>query len=198
MPTSVSTRSETDVLLDQLHGIASWMAEHPVTALLVDAAVTREARLDLVRHRDVVERQRQALRARTARQLQDSDRVLRLTAVRRVVIAHRNEWFRGKVAAGLQAVGVDVVADVDNGADAVGLVIAEQPDLLLVEDKLLMLNGLDVTRAARRYAARTVVVAQVVDDAEIGSFLEAGATTAYPRRTPPADVAEDLRALLGV
>ena len=58
---------------------------------------------------------------------------------------HRQAWFRGKVASGLQAGGVAVEADLENGADALGAVVAEQPDFLLVEDKLPMVSGLDLT-----------------------------------------------------
>lgn len=184
------------MLLDQLRGIDAWTRSHRPVDLLDVTRLTREARLDLSRRQDVVERERQALLDWTARQLQDSDRLLRLGGVLRAVIVHRNGWFKSKVTSGLEDGGISVVADLENGADAVGVVVAEQPEVLLVEDRLPMVIGLDVTRAARLYSPSTVVVAQVANDWEIGPFLEAGATTTYTRRIPPADIAADLRAFL--
>lgn len=193
---TVPARSGADVVLEQLSGIAAWARDHRPTALVVDALVSREARLDLARRRDVVERQRQALIDWTARQLLESDHVLCSLAVRRAVVVHRNDWFKGKVAAGLEADGISVVAALENGAEAVGVVVAEQPDVLLLENKLPMLPGLEVTRAVRRYSPRTAVVAQVESDMEIGPFLDAGAITAYPRRVPPADIVAAVRQYL--
>lgn len=181
-------RSETDLLVDQLRAIAAWTRDNRTGELLLVDAQSREALLDLSRRHDVVERQRLALIDWTDRQLRDSDRVLRSVAPLRAMVVHRHEWFKGKVIAGLEAAGIAVVADLENGADAVGVVVAEQPDLLLLENKLHMLFGLEVTRAVRTYSPATLVVAQVENDSEIGPFLEAGAATAYTRRIPPADI----------
>ncbi len=53
-----------------------------------------------------------------------------------------------------------MVASSGNGADAVGTVVAEQPDLLLVEDLLAMVPGELVVREAARFSPSTVVRAQ--------------------------------------
>lgn len=190
----VRGRSQTDVLLDQLRGMEAWTREHNVHVVDVGTAGSRESRLDLARRRDVVTRQRQALLDWTERQLRDSDRMIRSLAATRVVIAHRHAWFKVKLTSALQAGGATVVADLDNGADALGVVVAEQPDFLLIEDKLPMVNGLDLTREVTRHAPNTVVLVQVATDWEIGPFLDAGAATVYSRRTPPADIAEALLA----
>ena len=195
-PQFALVRSETEVLLDQLRGIEAWTRKHRPTHLLLDAALSREARSDIARRQEVVERERQALTDWTAHQLRENTHPLRSFAVPRAVIVHRNAWFKGKLTTGLAAGGITVVADLENGADGVGVVVAEQPDLLLLEHKLPMVTGLDVTRAVRCYAPSTVVVAQVTDEWEVGPFLEAGATTAYTRRIPPADIVADVCALL--
>lgn len=190
-PRALRRRSNADVLLDQLRGVEAWTREHIGRAVEVDDAVSRESRLDLARRRDVVMRQRQALFGWTERQLRESDRMLSFGATR-VAIAHRHDWFKGKLASGLQAGGARVVADLENGADALGVVIAEQPDFLILEDRLPMLSGLELTGEVCRYAPGTVVVVQVTNSWETGAFLEAGATAVYTRRTPPADIAAEL------
>lgn len=192
---AVAERSQPEVLIHQVRGIEAWIRNHRQTDLRLDDALSREARLDLARRRDVVERQRQALIDWTARQLRTSDELVRSVATPRVVVVHRNDWFKSKLREGF-GTGITVVADLDNGADAVGVVVAEQPDVLLVEDRLLMLPGLEVIRTVRCYAPGTVIVAQVANEEEAAPFLEAGAAKAYSRRVPPADIAAELRALL--
>jgi DNA-binding NarL/FixJ family response regulator len=112
------------------------------------------------------------------------------------VVSHRQEWFSGNMVGGLRAGGVAVVAELQNGADALGVVVAEQPDVLLVEDEVPMVSGLELTEAAARYAPSTLVVVQVEHDWDIGPFLDAGATTVCTRRTPPARILADLLAAL--
>ena len=184
------------MLLSQVRGIDAWALAHHEPDAGDATASSREQRLDLARRNDVVQRQRRALIDRTAQHLCESVRLLRVFAATRLVLAHRNDWLKGKVADGVQAGGVAVVADLDNGADTVGVVVAEQPDLLLIEDKLPMVSGMDVLASVRTYAPGTVVVVQVESEAEIGPFLAAGATTAYTRRVPPAEIAAGLLELL--
>jgi CheY-like chemotaxis protein len=197
-PTSDASvsRSDADVLLAQVRGIEEWTRDHRASHLLLNPGSSREDRLDFARRREAVERQRQALLEWTARQLRDSPRILHCVSLRRAVIVHRNDWFKGKLAAALEAAGVTVVAALDNGADAVGVVVAEQPDVLLMEHTLPMVSGLDVTLAVRRYAPATAVVVQVGNDWERGAFLDAGAASAYTRAVPPADIAADVGVLL--
>jgi DNA-binding NarL/FixJ family response regulator len=108
------------------------------------------------------------------------------------VLVHRREWVRDKVADGLERGGVRVVALLDNGADAVGVAVVEQPDLLLVEDALPMCTGSEVIREVRTFSARTRIAAQVAGDVGLASVLEAGAEAAFTRRVPPADIARAL------
>ena len=74
--------------------------------------------------------------------------------------------------------------------------LAEQPELLLLEDKLPMLGALEVLAEVRRWAPQTLVTVQVANDWEIGPFLEAGACTAFTRRIPPAEIADALCSML--
>lgn len=119
-------------------------------------------------------------------------------AVRRVVIAHRSDWFVDRIASVLAEQGIHVVARLDNGADAVGTVIAEQPDVLLVEDSLAMVAGEQVIRAVQNFSPDTAVVAQAAYSDRVGALLEAGAAAVFTRQIPPADVVRSLVQLLSV
>ena len=162
-------RPPLEIFTDQLAGIDAWNA---------------------------VRRVNQAMIERTEQQIRDTARLLRRSHPRAVIV-HRNDWFKDKLTAGLTAGGVDVVERLENGADAIGVVVAEQPDLVLVEDKLPMIMGDEVIRQVLRFAPNTIAAAQVGNDWEIEALLEAGARTAFARRVPPADVAADLCQLVG-
>lgn len=197
---STHVRGEAELLHDQLAGIHAWTAARRAAKLAEEATLTlgrsREAGLDLSRRADVLRREHEALVERTAQHLRASRELAAATAAARAVIAHRSEWFRTRLADELRTGGIDVVAIVENGADAVGLVAAEQPDLLFVEERLPMLNGVDVLREVSLFAPRTVAAAQVEVDSGIAAVLEAGARSAFTRRVPPAEVALELRRLV--
>lgn len=182
-------RSALDLAVAQVQGVdrlARWCAEALDRASA--ASGSRESTLDASRRREVVERQRQAMRDHLAARPDGPWSTGGPTAV----LAHRNDWFAGRVAVALAASGVHVVAQVANGADAVGVCAAEQPDLLLVEDQLPMLPGPAAVLAVREFSPDTRVVAQVGYAERIGHMLDAGAAAAFARQVPPAEVAEAL------
>jgi DNA-binding NarL/FixJ family response regulator len=109
-----------------------------------------------------------------------------------VVLAHRSQWFLAKVTSALEAAGLTVVARLSNGADAVGVAVAEQPDLLPVEDNLCIVTGEEVVREVRRFSPHTAVAAQVPYGDSVGRLLDAGAVSVFTRQVPPADVAHAL------
>ena len=154
--------------------------------------------MDAARRLEVLRREHDALVARAHEQLRSSGSLLHGSAERRVVIAHRSEWFVSKVAAVLEDHGLAVVARLDNGADVVGLAVAEQPDLVLVEDTLAMVPGEQVVREVREFCPGTILAAQVPYADRIGPLLEAGAATVFTRSVPPKDVAAGLLVQLAV
>ena len=156
-------RSELTLAAQQLRAVESWHRARQQQEALAAGTRSREARMDLARRTDVLRRQHEAIVRRSEEQLRTSGRVIHSSAPLRAVIVHRNDWFQGKVAEALQKLGIDVVARLDNGADAVGTVVAEQPDLLLVEDNIPMQPGPDVIRLARLYSPDTVIAAQARD-----------------------------------
>ena len=110
----------------------------------------------------------------------------------RALLVHRNAWLCGKVTDRLQERGVDVIGQFEDGADATGALIVEQPELVLVEDRLPTLSGLEVLHRAARFAPRTIVGAQMLDTEELDAYLAAGAAAVFTRRIPPVEIADQL------
>ena len=188
-------RSDLDLFRQQLSAIERWHEARRATQEAAQrSAASREARMDLARRLDVIRAEHRAIVARTDAQLRSSVELLQRTTTLRAIVVHR--WFMDKVAADLGLRSIEVVTKLTNGAEAVGAVVAEQPDLLLVEDSLPMMSGEDVVREVRRFAPLTRIGAQVAYDDRIAAMLEAGAHSAYTRRVPPADVAAALAGLL--
>ena len=191
------SRSDLDLARQQLAAIDRWHAARRASQDAAQrTATSRESRMDVARRLAVIRAEHKAIVERTDAQLRTSVGLLQRTAPRRAIVVHRNAWFVDKVAADLTLRSIDVVARMTNGAEAVGAVVAEQPDLLLVEDSLPMMSGEDVVREVRTFAPSTRIAAQVAYDDRIAAMLEAGADSAYTRRVPPADVAAALADLL--
>ncbi|MCU1599731.1 MAG: Response regulator receiver domain [Frankiales bacterium] len=191
-------RTRLELLQDQLEGMRAWHAELRVQ-LAQDTdtlAATREARMDARRRLDALKRAQQALLKRaddTVRMTQD---VLTGRSTEALLV-HRNPWMRDKLEAGLRESGLAVVVQCDDGADGLGTAIAQQPDLLLVEDRLPSLTGLELVRSARVFLPHTTIAAQVEDERSVADLLDAGASAVFTRRVPPAVLAEQVAAYLG-
>ncbi|MCW2665148.1 MAG: DNA-binding response regulator [Frankiales bacterium] len=192
-----SAASLADHLDRQLRGIAAFHAlrqQHSTTP----AGASREQRLDAARLADMFSRAHGALIERTGLDLLGSGGVLFWPVPRRVVLVTREEWFREQISKALVDSGLEVIARLDNGADALGVVAAEQPDLLVLDRSLPMLSGEQLIRWTGVVSPGTRTAAKVTDDREIAPALAAGATTAFSRRVPAAQVAVSLRALVTV
>ncbi|HWH27444.1 MAG TPA: hypothetical protein VNU26_00545 [Mycobacteriales bacterium] len=194
---TISDTGDLRLAAMQLAAIDTWhrtrrLAERAAAA----AAASREMRMDVDRRMEVLRAQHEAIVRRTEASLSESVRLLQSVSSRRAVVAHRNAWFADKLCCDLEQRGIQVLGRFENGAEVVGVVVAEQPDLVLVEEKLAMVPGDEVVRDLRRFAPETVVAAQVAFDDGIDRMLEAGAVAAYVRRIPPLDVSADLVRLL--
>lgn len=184
-------RNESDLAHDQLRGIEQWTRTHGVRAAATrTASATREARLDLSRRSETRRLEHEALMSRANDQLVSGARLLRHAP--QAVLAHRNAWFTGKVADRLVERGVEVVAVVEDGASASGALVVEQPELLLVEDRLPVLSGLEVVERARAFAPATLTAVQLMDSTAVLRFQDAGACAVFARRVPPREVADVL------
>jgi hypothetical protein len=191
-------RSDLDVLVQQLAAIDRFNGNLKMARNAAAAATSCEMRMDLNRRLDVLRRQQEAVIARAHEQLHATGDLLCATAQRRVVLAHRNEWYLDRISAGLRDRGVHVVARLDNGADVIGVALCEQPDVVLVEDTLAMVPGEQVVRKLRALCPSTWIVAQCAYGDRVGALLDAGASAAYVRSVPPAHVAEAMHGLIAV
>lgn len=192
-------RSQLDLMKAQLEAIDAWnRAQRSKEAAAESVVLTREMRLDLSRRMEARRREQEALLARADQQLRESGGVLAGRARTRAVLAHRNAWLRDTVAKRLELQGIAVVGAFDDGAEAAGTIVVEQPDLVLVEDRLPTLSGIEVVRRIRTYAPETVVGAQCLDGSGIRELVDAGAQAVFTRRVPPAEIADQLlRCLAG-
>jgi CheY-like chemotaxis protein len=189
-------RSLAGLLVRQVEAIDAWNAALAQRQrALSTAELSRKDRLDAVRRRDVLNHAHEAVLVR-ARQALNEDRWPPAGTSTTAVIAHRQEWFSAKLRAALVERGVHVVAAVDDGATALGIVVVEQPDLLLVEDQLPMLSGQELVEEAALFAPSTITAGQVAHGDRVGLMLEAGARTAFARQVPPVDVADQLLSLV--
>ncbi|MDP9376967.1 MAG: hypothetical protein M3P40_05255 [Actinomycetota bacterium] len=146
-------RTDIDLAEAQLRGIERFNRSRHMREVAAGAVTgSREAHMDAARELAILRREHDALVARAQRQLEDSGSHCLGTPQRTVVIAHRNEWFVGKVADAVRNGGHTVLPHIANGADAVGFVTAEQPDLVLVEDRLEMMSGVEAVPSSETCA----------------------------------------------
>lgn len=196
-PSPGSSQRMTQMLIRQLQGIDEWNSDlRRRREVLTRSGMSREAEVDAAHQCAALDQAQLALVRRLHEVLAADPRPLTADSGSRAILAHRQDWFVRSTSAALAELGVTVVAALDNGADAVGAVVAEQPDLLLVEESLPMMTGRQVVAETVRFAPATMLVVQVGHADRIGALLEAGVRTAVTRQVPPADVARQMHALL--
>jgi DNA-binding NarL/FixJ family response regulator len=98
--------------------------------------------------------------------------------VTRILIADDHQVVRSGLRAILEKhEGWEVVAEAENGKDAVTLALETAPDVAIIDYSLPFMNGIEVTRQIRaRCPATEVLIFTIHDtDALVGDLLEAGA-----------------------
>ncbi|HEX5561503.1 MAG TPA: response regulator transcription factor [Nocardioidaceae bacterium] len=116
----------------------------------------------------------------------------------RVVVADDQALVRAGFAALLSAQeGIEVVGEAENGAQAVDLAERLRPDVVLMDIRMPVLDGLEATRtiAARPQLAdvRVVVLTTFELDEYVFEALRAGATGFLVKHTEPADLVRAVR-----
>jgi DNA-binding NarL/FixJ family response regulator len=96
---------------------------------------------------------------------------------------------------------LEVVGTAANGAEAVDLVLATHPDVVLMDIRMPVMDGLEATRrivADRRCAGVHVLILTTFDvDSYVFTALRAGASGFLVKDTPPADLLAAVRVVAG-
>ena len=116
----------------------------------------------------------------------------------RVAIADDQALVRGGFAALLAAErDIEVVGVAENGARAVELALAEQPDVMLMDIRMPEMDGLEATRrivgATTTEAVRVLVLTTFDLDQYVYEALGAGASGFLLKDTEPADLIAAVR-----
>lgn len=187
-PAAPSRRSQRELLLAQIDGIACWQALR-AEAPAPQGVLSREDRLDLARSREALETERAALLAAVDAQPTWSTSG---DADTRAVVAHHDAWARRHLTLLLEQHAVVVVAELENGAAAVGTAAAEQPDLLLLSDPIAMLCAETVVHRVRAVSPGTRVAVLARSGDHVVRLCEAGADAVFSRQLPPVDLVAQL------
>ncbi|MGB8649239.1 MAG: hypothetical protein WCD35_01120 [Mycobacteriales bacterium] len=115
----------------------------------------------------------------------------------RAVVVHHHDWLADKMTAALEEAGIEVLTRLSDGATAVGVVVAVQPDLAVVGQTLPLRTGPDVVARLTRFTTGTLVAGLAEDDQGVVLLQRAGAQVAWNRRLPVNVIAEGLAGLLG-
>jgi DNA-binding NarL/FixJ family response regulator len=101
----------------------------------------------------------------------------------RVLIADDHLLFRDGLKSLLEARGVEVVAEAQNGRQAVEMARRYKPDIVLMDLTMPEMGGLDATRVltAEDTDTRVVVVTASEDDADLFEAIKSGAQGFIPK-----------------
>jgi DNA-binding NarL/FixJ family response regulator len=115
----------------------------------------------------------------------------------RVVVVDDQELVRAGFKALLDAdPGIDVVAEAGDGRTAVDLARRHRLDVMLMDIRMPVTNGIEATRQIRALAAPPEVLILTTFDTDENAFdaLEAGAAGFLVKDTPPTQLLEAIRA----
>lgn len=195
--TDTKPPAPVETLLRQVEALDAWnVARHQRERMITSSVRSREAQLDAVRRMQVLNHAHEALLKRTREVLAQVPGPIAASDAPRAVVAHRHEWLVIKLSDALKSRGVVVVGVTDSGAEALGLTVAEQPDLLFTGDSLAMMTAGELLAEAALFSPHTLLAVQVADGDLVGEMLDAGAHSVVTQKIPPDDVASTLASLV--
>ena len=119
----------------------------------------------------------------------------------RVLLVDDEELVRSGLRTILEARdGIEVVGEAGDGAVVVPLVARLRPDVVVMDIRMPLVDGIAATRELlRRFAdpPRVLVLTTFGDDENVYAALHAGADGFLPKRTPPAELADAVRVVAG-
>lgn len=95
----------------------------------------------------------------------------------RVLLVDDHALLRATLRSVLEnAPDIEIIAEAANGRDAVRLIMEQQPDVVLLDIAMPIMNGLDVARMVKGYAhVRIVILSMHADEEYVEQALQAGA-----------------------
>ena len=93
--------------------------------------------------------------------------------------------------------GIEVIAEAEDGREAVRLTEELQPDVVLMDFSMPGLNGLEATRQIKRWIpeVKVLVLTRHADQAYVFQILRAGASGYVVKKAAPAELVSAIRAV---
>ncbi len=116
----------------------------------------------------------------------------------RLIVADDQELVREGIAAILEAEpDIEVVGSAADGAEALGLVHAVQPDVALIDIRMPEIDGVEATRRIVQggSATRVLILTTFATDANVVGALRAGASGFLLKDAPKSSLLSAVRAL---
>ncbi|MYL59497.1 response regulator [Virgibacillus halodenitrificans] len=114
-----------------------------------------------------------------------------------VLFADDHEMVRIGVSAYLSAQeDINVIAEADDGGDAVRLALKLKPDIILMDLVMKEMDGIEATRQIIQQwpEAKIIIVTSFLDDDKVYPALEAGAASYMLKTSKASEIAEAIRA----
>lgn len=92
----------------------------------------------------------------------------------RVVVADNNPVMRGAIKQLLESAQMEVIDEAKDGKEAIELTKRHQPDVLLLDVSLPVVNGLDVARQLREESSAILAYSALEDKATVLAMLQNG------------------------
>lgn len=116
----------------------------------------------------------------------------------RVVIADDNPRYRASLRIVITLDGdIDVVGEAGNGYEAVDLAVSVHPDVIVIDNRMPRLSGVDATRAitAQATGTRVLMLTMSDDDGHLNAAIDAGVSGYVYKDASGEEVADAIRAV---
>lgn len=115
----------------------------------------------------------------------------------KVLFADDHEMVRIGVSAYLSAqADIEVVAEADDGGEAVEMALELKPDVILMDLVMKEMDGIEATKQIieKWPEAKVIIVTSFLDDEKVYPALEAGATSYMLKTSKASEIAKAIRA----
>lgn len=113
-----------------------------------------------------------------------------------VLFADDHEMVRIGVSAYLSSQpDIDVIAEADDGGEAVELALSKKPDIILMDLVMKEMDGIEATEKiiAQWPEAKIIIVTSFLDDEKVYPALKAGATSYMLKTSKASEIAKAIR-----